>query len=122
MSEGDVKQGRRVVAVPVSEGGRLDPRWGKAGRIAVALMPDPQTIEEWREYAVGWDVAHDQGSEGSHHARVVSFLRDHAITTVVVNHMGPPMMRTLSAMGIEILPARSPDARESVLAALGGQG
>ena len=39
-------------------------------------------LSDWQEFEVRWDVAHDGGTEGAHHARVARFLRDHEITVV----------------------------------------
>ncbi|NCD18107.1 MAG: dinitrogenase iron-molybdenum cofactor [Actinobacteria bacterium] len=100
-------------AIPVTPDGGVEQRWGRAPRIAVATV-EGGAISDWQEHAVGWDVAHDEGTEGSHHARVVRFLRENAVTHVVVDHMGAGMHRTLGTMGIEILPVRSPVAREAV--------
>lgn len=106
------------VAIPVTPEGLLERRWGKAPRIAVADVDDRGSILSWEEFAVAWDVAHDQGTEGSHHARVVRFLREHAVQAVVVEHMGAPMQHTLGRMGLTIHPARSAVAREAVELAL----
>ncbi len=105
------------IAIPVTSEGRVEQRWGKAPRIAVAAVADG-AITGWDEYAVGWDLAHDEGTEGSHHARIVRFLREHEVTHVVVDHMGAPMQHTLGRMGVVILGAGSPDARESVILAV----
>lgn len=100
-------------AVPVTPDGGVERRWGRAPRIAIARVEDG-AVTDWQEHAVGWDVAHDEGTEGSHHARVVRFLREHGVTHVVVDHMGAGMHHTLGRMGIEILPVRSNLAREAV--------
>lgn len=108
-----------IAVVPVTEQGNVDPRWGKAARVAVARVEDGEIVE-WTEHPVGWDAAHDLGGEGSHHARIVRFLREQAITHVVVNHMGAPMVNTITKMGLTIVPAASSNAREAV--ALAGEG
>ena len=82
--------------------------------VAVATREDDQQISDWVVHQVGWDVAHDEGTEGSHHARIVRFLRENQIDAVVVDHMGEGMQHTLGKMGIQILPAMSGDARRSV--------
>lgn len=107
----------RIVAIPVTPDGGVEQRWGRAPRIAVARVEDG-AITSWEEHAVGWDVAHDTGTEGSHHARVVRFLREHGVTHVVVDHMGAPMQQTLGKMGITIVPAGSARARDAVERAL----
>ena len=67
----DAEQQRAPVVVAVAvEGDQVGPRWGRAPRVAVAVVVDGG-VAHWSERAVGWDVAHDEGTEGSHHARVV---------------------------------------------------
>ncbi|QGF23706.1 NifB/NifX family molybdenum-iron cluster-binding protein [Raineyella fluvialis] len=105
------------IAIPVTSDGQVEPRWGRAPRVAVATL-DAGQISDWVVHHVGWDVAHDEGTEGSHHARIVRFLRENAVEAVVVDHMGQGMAHTLDKMGIPVLPARSADAREAVRQAL----
>lgn len=90
--------------------------WGKAQRIAIATVDDG-TITDWTEHDVRWDVAHDEGTEGSHHARVVRFLRDNGVQVVATGHMGPPMARMLGTMGIRAVVDLAGDPREAALAA-----
>lgn len=82
--------------------------------VAVATREDDGHISDWGVHPVGWDVAHDEGTEGSHHARIVRFLRENGVEAVVVDHMGQGMQHTLGKMGIPVLPALSQDAREAV--------
>ncbi len=93
--------------------------WGKAQRIAIASVDDG-TITEWTEHDVRWDVAHDEGTEGSHHARVVRFLRDNGVQVVATGHMGPPMARMLATMGIRAVVEAAGDPRAAALAAAQG--
>ncbi|WOP19981.1 NifB/NifX family molybdenum-iron cluster-binding protein [Raineyella sp. LH-20] len=101
------------IAIPVTADGQVEPRWGRAPMVAVATVESGQ-VTDWVVHQVGWDVAHDQGTEGSHHARIVRFLRENAVEAVVVDHMGQGMLHTLGKMGIPVLPARAADAREAV--------
>ena len=86
-----------IVAIPVTEDGGVGRRWGKAERVAVAAVDDG-AVTAW---------------EGSHHARVVRFLREHGVTHVVVDHMGAGMVRMMATMGIPVSAPRSADAREA---------
>lgn len=108
----------RTVCVPVLRDGSVDPRWGRADRVALAQVSG-NTVERWREFEVGWDRLHDAGAEGEHHARVARFLKDHAVDTVVANHMGPPMAHMLEKMGISIRLGATGPAREAVTDAFG---
>lgn len=104
--------------IPVTPEGRTGHSWGKAPRVAVAGV-EAGTITAWEETDVRWDASHDEGTEGSHHARIARFLREHDVDTVLAHHMGPGMQRMLATMGITVLPvAEGEDARAAVLAAL----
>jgi hypothetical protein len=50
------------VCVPITAEGQVDPRWGRADRVAVASVVDGQ-IAGWQEFTVGWGQLHDEGSE-----------------------------------------------------------
>ncbi len=104
-----------VVCVPVTADGSIDPRWGRAARVAIADVR-AGAIASWREFDVRWDVQHELGTEGGHHARVAGFLREHGAQVVVAQHMGPPMRNMLDQMGIRVRLQASGDARQAVLA------
>lgn len=98
------------VCVPITADGQLDPRWGRADRVAVAEVADGQ-VTDWQEFAVGWGALHDQGTEGAHHARVARFLLDNKVQAVAVSHVGPGMQRMLDSMAIRVVAGLSGDAR-----------
>lgn len=100
------------VCLPITPDGAIDPRWGRAERVAVATVANGQ-FRDWREFEVGWGTLHDQGSEGAHHARVAKFLRDNGIDAVGVEHVGPGMRRMLDTMGIRIITDVTGDARDA---------
>ncbi|PVU81481.1 hypothetical protein DDP54_16535 (plasmid) [Cellulomonas sp. WB94] len=106
-----------IVCITVSEDGRAGGGWGRAHRVALATTSDG-TITDWRDVEVGWDTAHDEGTEGSHHARIARFLIDNHVEAVVTGHMGPPMSRMLGTMRIRTSFDADGDARAAVLAAL----
>ena len=108
-----------VVCVPVTTEGLVDPRWGRADRVALADVTE-NGIGDWQEHDVGWSVLHGEGTEGSHHARVARFLRDHQVEAVVADHMGAPMAHMLQQMGLKVRLGAGGDAREAVLGALDG--
>jgi predicted Fe-Mo cluster-binding NifX family protein len=105
-----------IVCVPVTPGGEVDPRWGRAARVVVARLERGRIIA-WDEHAVAWDVLHDVGTEGGHHARVAAFLQDHAVEVVVAGHMGPPMEQMLGKLRILARLGATGDARAAVEAA-----
>ena len=108
-----------IVCVPVTDDGMVDPRWGRAGKVAVADVKGG-AIASWREFEVRWDEQHDIGSEGGHHARVAQFLREHRVEVVVANHMGPPMAQMLDRLGILARLEAHGDARRAVVAMAAG--
>ncbi|HZC30675.1 MAG TPA: NifB/NifX family molybdenum-iron cluster-binding protein [Gaiellaceae bacterium] len=110
-----------VVCIPVTKEGHLDPRWGRADRVAVVSVSGTSGIESWEEFEVGWGWRHDEGPEGQHHARVATFLREHGVTTVVAAHMGEGMIHMLGRMGIRVHLGADGLAREAALAALGSR-
>ena len=110
---------RITVCVPVGASGLLDPRWGRADRVAVTTV-DEDGIGDWQEFEVGWSNLREAGTEGSHHARIATFLRDHKVEAVVADHMGPPMAHMLGKMGITVRLGAKGDARAAALSALGG--
>ena len=103
-----------IVCVPLTEAGLVDPRWGRAKRLAVTTFGDAD-VDSWQEFDVGWDRLHDAGSEGEHHARIAEFLRQHHVEAVVAGHMGPPMEHMLSKMRIKVYLGASGPAREAAL-------
>jgi len=102
-----------IVCAPVTMDGNIDPRWGRADWVAIADVQGGK-INTWLEVEVSWSRLHDEGTEGSHHARVVKFLREHGVETVVVHHMGDGMIRMLNTMGIPVHLGASGDARTAV--------
>lgn len=105
-----------IVCAPVTSEGLIDPRWGRAARVAVAEVVDGE-MTSWREVDVGWDRSHDEGTSGSHHARVVTFLREQGVEAVVAHHIGDGMVRMLGTMHLPVHLGAAGDARAAVLAA-----
>jgi predicted Fe-Mo cluster-binding NifX family protein len=97
--------------VPWTRGG------GKAERIGLARIAG-STIVDWQVVEVDWNALHDQGTEGSHHARVVRFLRERAVTDVIAGHMGDSMRNTLGKLGIRIHLGAAGDARAAIASVL----
>ena len=109
-----------IVATPVNALGESAAAWGRAHWVAVAEVID-DTVSSWQVHEVAWDELHDAGTHGSHHARIVRFLKDNEIQAVVVDHMGAGMQQVMAKMGIPLLPATPGDAQASVLAAVARQ-
>lgn len=105
-----------IVCVPVHTDGTVDPRWGRADRVAIADV-EAGRITDWHEFEVLWGQLHDDGPEGAHHARIVRFLREHEVEAVVASHMGPPMAHTLGKMGLQLHLGATGNARQTVEAA-----
>jgi len=104
-----------VVAVNVV-GDQVGGGWGRAAQVALATV-DGGAIVDWTEHDVRWDLAHGQGAEGSHHARIVRFLRENGVQVVVTGHMGPPMANTLDKLGVRTVLGLTGDARTAAVTA-----
>ena len=109
------------IAVPIIHDGGADPvidhRWGRADWVAVADVIDGG-ISNWQEIEVSWDKLHDEGTHGSHHARISKFLTSNGITMVVADHMGEGMLRMLDTMKITIALDASGPAKAAVQSAI----
>lgn len=105
-----------IVATPVTQDAQSAAAWGKAHWIGVAKVSEGEVLS-WQVHEVAWDESHDEGTHGSHHARIVRFLRAHGIEAVVVDHMGPGMVQVMATMGIPLFPATAGDAKASIIAA-----
>jgi predicted Fe-Mo cluster-binding NifX family protein len=105
-----------IVCAPVTEEGMIDPRWGKADRVAVANVVDGE-IDTWQVVEVSWSRLHDEGTPGSHHARVATFLREHQIEAVVANHIGPGMVKMLDTMDLPVHLGAAGNAKAAIQAA-----
>jgi predicted Fe-Mo cluster-binding NifX family protein len=103
-----------VTCIPVTADGQVGHSWGKAATVAIATVEDGK-ITSWRTEAVGWDVSHDEDTPGGHHARVVRFVRDNAVTTVFAGHMGEPMQHMLARLGVQVRLGVEGDARAAVM-------
>jgi predicted Fe-Mo cluster-binding NifX family protein len=108
-----------IVATALAPDGTIGQAWGKADIIAVARVADGQLLD-WQEHRVGWGRSHDQGTHGSHHARVVTFLREHGVEMVLAHHVGDGMRRMLGSMGVVLLEEAGGDARSAMVAAVTG--
>ena len=111
---------RMIVCVPVTPEGLVDPRFGRADRLAVAEVAG-DGISSWQEYDVGWGALHDSGTEGSHHARIARFMQEHGVEAVVARHMGEGGAHMLGKMGIEVRLGAEGNAKEAALATLAGR-
>ncbi|MCL2735307.1 MAG: NifB/NifX family molybdenum-iron cluster-binding protein [Propionibacteriaceae bacterium] len=104
---------------------------GRAHSIAVASIDDA-TISSWEEFEVRWDLSHDMPADpvvaisekgdapagcghGSHHARIVRFMKEHQVEAVVTGHIGPPMAHTLDLMGITVVTQATGGARQAAM-------
>jgi predicted Fe-Mo cluster-binding NifX family protein len=104
-----------VICLAVADDGSIDPRWGRAQRVAIATV-EAGTTTGWEEFDVSWDTLHDTGPEGAHHARVARFQREHQVDTVLAQHMGEGMAHMLQKMGVTVRLGIVGDARRAVSA------
>jgi predicted Fe-Mo cluster-binding NifX family protein len=106
-----------ILCVPVTDDDQVDPRWGRAQRVAVARVLDG-AIDDWQVYDVSWDRLHDDGTPAQHHARVARFLKEHDIEGVVAHHVGEGMMRMVGTMKLSLFLDATGDARLAVVNAV----
>ena len=102
-----------MICAPITSDGQIDPRWGRAERVALATLTDGQ-ITGWQEIDVHWGQLRDEGTSGAHHARIVRFLREHDVDTVVAGHVGPGMQQVMSKMGVRLHLGATGAARTAV--------
>ena len=100
----------RTVCIPVTADDHVGHSWGKATTVAIATVDDG-VLTDWRREPVEWNVSHDEGTPGSHHARVARFIQDNGVTTVVADHMGDPMLNMLTKLGVDVRLGAAGDAR-----------
>jgi sugar-phosphatase len=103
-----------IFCIPVDPDGRVGHGWGRAQAVALATVDAVGRVATWDVAQVGWGESHDLGSEGSHHARIVRFLREHRVGCVVAEHMGPGMQRVMTAMKIPTFLGAAGSARDCV--------
>ena len=108
-----------IIAVPVDPDGSVGRTWGKARSVAVATVQDG-AVTGWTLHDVGWDVAHDAGTHGAHHARVIRFLRDNDVQVVLVRHVGEGMRRMLTTAGVDLRQGVDGDAAAAAISAARG--
>ena len=108
-----------IACVAVAGDGLVDPRWGRADKMAVAEVEEG-AIASWEEYEVHWGMLHDQGSERRHHARVAQFIRQHHVEVVLARHIGGGMQNVLDTMGVKVRLGIEGDARRAVEALAAG--
>lgn len=106
-----------IVCIPVDETGAVGPHWGRAHTVALAGVENGD-LTSWQVHEVGWDVAHDEGTHGSHHARIVRFLREHGVQAIVAGGMGPGMQQVVGKLGLPLVLGAAGDARAAVVAAV----
>ncbi len=101
------------IAIPVTNEGLVDLKWGKARTVAIAEV-EGEDILSWTEHEVKWDEHHDAVTEGAHHAAIVSFLKEQDVEAVILNRCGAPMLNTMTKMGLVIATDAEGDAKDIV--------
>ena len=105
-----------IVGVTVTPQGTVGGGLGRAQRVAVATGLDGG-ITSWTEIDVGWGDLHGTGPEGTHHARIVRFAREHGLQCVVTSGLGDGMRTTMGKLGVTVRTDLTGDARAAALAA-----
>ncbi len=116
MSEDTAPTDGIVVCVPVTADRQVDHSWGKATVVATIVVRDG-AVASFTQDDVGWDVSHDAGGHGSHHARIARFLLERKARAVAAAHMGAPMLNMLTKMGLTVVMDADGDAEAAAVAA-----
>lgn len=103
-----------IVCTPIAPSGEIGHSWGRAHTVALWSVEDGAVVAS-ETIDVGWDALHDAGTEGSHHARVARFLRDHRVAVVLASHMGGSMVNMIDKLGIRLVLGADGVAREAAL-------
>lgn len=103
-----------IVCIPVTVADEVGPGFGRASLVAIADVAGGR-VASWEVFDVGWGDLHDAGTEGTHHARIAAFVREHRVEAVVGSHMGEGMLRMLGRMNVDVHLGASGDARAAVL-------
>ncbi len=83
------------------------------------VVSGPEAASDHGDHHGDHHHGHHHGSgphgcgHGAHHARIVRFLREHQVEAVVTGHAGPPMVRTLEAMGLACVMGATGGARQA---------
>ncbi len=105
-----------IVAVTTAPDGTVGGGLGRAQTVAVADVRDGH-VASWTELAVGWGDLHGTGPEGTHHARIVRFMREHAVESVVTSGLGEGMRTTMGKLGVVVRTDLRGDAHEAAVLA-----
>lgn len=105
-----------IVCTPITPDGSIGHSWGRARTVAVIRVEagDVVTLDT---IDVSWNTLHDEGTEGSHHARVARFLRENHVGIVLASHMGTPMANMIDKLGIRLILDAHGDAQSAAVAA-----
>lgn len=87
------------VMLPVNADGTVELRFGRAHFVAVAEF-DGDQLTNWTVDEVNWDVLHDEGTHGHHHARMVRYIKEHNVERIGFVGMGQSMMNTLNKANV----------------------
>lgn len=141
--DGPAYGGRMIIVAAIAADSTQLVGLGRAPRVAVATVEGDEVVD-MTILDVQWDVLHGDGcghdhdthdhghtadetavkhahghaGGGSHHARIVTFLREHHADAVLAAHAGPPMVHTIQKMGLVFLAAQG-DAQDVLVAAAG---
>jgi len=105
-----------IIGVTTTPDGLVGGGLGRAQTMAVADVRDG-ALASWTEIQVGWADLRGTGTEGSHHARIVRFVREHALEVVVTSGLGEGMRTTMGKLGVAVRTDLAGDARAAALTA-----
>jgi predicted Fe-Mo cluster-binding NifX family protein len=107
---------QQTVCVPLNADGTIHNRLGQAHSVAICQV-DGDAVSDWTEVVVEWDTTYGVDVLGVHHPRVIRFLQERHVNTVVADNVCDIMQSTLPMLGITVKNGVKGDARSVVAAA-----
>jgi len=106
-----------TVCVPLNPDGTIHDRLGHANAVALCTVVDGE-VTDWTVHVVDWDTTYGVDVMGVHHPRVIRFLQDNDVDTVVADNVCDIMQSTLPTLGITVYSGVTGDARDAVASAV----
>lgn len=106
----------QTVCIPLNADGTIHDRLGQANSVALCHV-DGDTVTDWKEVVVEWDTTYGVDVLGVHHPRVIRFLQENKVDTVVADNVCDIMRTTLPTLGIAVHAGVTGDARTVVASA-----
>ena len=107
----------QTVCIPLNADGTIHDRLGQANKVAICRV-DGAAVSDWTEIIVAWDTTYGVDVLGVHHPRVIRFLQENRVDTIVADNVCDIMKSTLPALGITVHAGVTGDARIGIIGAM----